>query len=166
MVLAHFFLENIIINTYGTYSPHFSTMTQERYMRFESARLKSFPAPYFGPFDASVLARTGMFLIMTADRRPALTCYFCNITVDKWLPTSDEVLLHKAESPRCPLMLNWSTTNVPINQHMLTRELALIPPQPESVKLEIKAGQPTTPYYANEYFLAYAPIVDRKYSFR
>ena len=76
--------------------------------------------------DKEQLAMTGFYSMCHKDY---VRCNFCSVTICDW-EEGDEVLSeHKKWSPMCPLITNWPTMNIPIDQDKLNEYLGIRKPE-------------------------------------
>lgn len=75
-------------------------------------------------------------------------CYFCRIMLNTWHPTHDEILIHRAISPFCPLLNNLHTDNIPIDEAMLKFLLQPMPTKPFPIQISVPFNDPALEHQA------------------
>lgn len=79
--------------------------------RLERNRLASFYDWIKDEVDIRKLAKAGFYYTHTYD---ITRCFFCKIEVSNWDAEDDPINEHKKWSPRCPLVTNKKSGNVPL----------------------------------------------------
>ncbi len=140
--------------------------SQKNELNYEVNRASTFAGYDTSPLCYKILARTGMYIFQPPTGAIQLTCYFCQITFGKWSVIDDEVMFHRSASPHCPLLRNYTTNNVPINQFLLDEEIQPIQPQTKMVKMYTWPIGSEDTEVKREMWRSYILMFDRKYSFR
>lgn len=90
----------------------------------EEDRLKTFKDYPLQFLNVKKLAKSGCYNL---GGYKGVQCYFCKIIIRRWHPDDDEVERHLKKSPKCALLTNRKTYNLPLNIEEFNEIILSIP---------------------------------------
>lgn len=112
-------------------------------LNHEQNRINTFnsnwPHTFISPH---ILAKTGFYYIGPYDR---VKCYFCKVKINNWEMGDYEIIEHDRWSFGCPLLMQTSATNIPLEQTSELDELLSTVSKKLSIDRRVEA-YPETPF--------------------